>query len=91
MELPITVVQVQLTFDVMNLINLIDSNQDGSPFVANQTYTAVTYSGQDAATGKPIYTVNLSGGSSPLAEGRQYSTNDLRSRYQLKWGARLSF
>lgn|GEM_PF-2002232 len=26
-----------------------------------------------------------------LNEGRQYSTNDLRSRYQLKWGARLSF
>ena len=24
-------------------------------------------------------------------DGRQYSTNDLRSRYQLKWGARLSF
>jgi hypothetical protein len=85
--LPITVVQVQLTFDVMNLINLIDNNSGLLRYVSFQTYSALNYSGIDSATGKPIYTVN----SGALAEGRQYSTNDLRSRYQLKWGARLSF
>jgi Carboxypeptidase regulatory-like domain/TonB-dependent Receptor Plug Domain len=90
-ELPITVVRVQLTFDVMNLFNLIDSNSGLLRFVSFQTTTPLNYSGIDTATGKPIYTVNLSGSSSPLAEGRQYTTNDLRSRYQLKWGARLSF
>ena len=56
-------------------------------YVNFQTYTALNYSGIDSATGKPIYTVN----SGALNEGRQYSTNDLRSRYQLKWGARVSF
>ena len=85
--LPITVVQVQLTFDVMNLINLIDNNAGLLRYVNFQTYTALNYSGIDSATGKPIYTVNANA----LNEGRQYSTNDLRSRYQLKWGARLSF
>jgi len=90
-ELPISVVRVQLTFDVLNLFNLIDSNSGLLRFVSFQTTTPLNYSGIDSATGKPIYTVNLSGTSSPLAEGRQYSTNDLRSRYQLKWGARLSF
>jgi hypothetical protein len=85
--LPISVVQVQLTFDVLNLINLISNNSGLLRYVAFQTYTALNYSGIDAATGKPIYTVNANA----LNEGRQYSTNDLRSRYQLKWGARLSF
>lgn len=85
--LPIKVVQAQLTFDVLNLINLVDHNAGLLRYVNFQTYTALNYSGIDAATGKPIYTVN----SGALNEGRQYSTNDLRSRYQLKWGARLSF
>ena len=85
--LPISVVQVQLTFDVLNLINLINSNSGLLRYVNFQTYTALNYSGIDSATGKPIYTVNANA----LDEGRQYTTNDLRSRYQLKWGARLSF
>jgi hypothetical protein len=85
--LPITVVQVQLTFDVMNLLNLLNSNWGLIRFVSNQTYSALTYSGVDSATGKPIYTV----ASGALNDGRQYTTNNLRSRYQLKWGARISF
>jgi hypothetical protein len=85
--LPITVVQVQLSFDVMNLLNLLNSNWGLLRFVSNQTYSALSYSGVDSATGKPIYTV----ASGALNEGRQYTTNDLRSRYQLKWGARISF
>ncbi len=85
--LPISVVQVQLTFDVLNLLNLINSNWGLLRYVSFQTYSALNYSGIDTATGKPIYTVN----SGALNEGRQYSTNDLRSRYQLKWGARVSF
>ena len=56
--LPISVVQVQLTFDVLNLINFINNNSGLLRYVTNQTYTALTYSGVDAATGKPIYTVN---------------------------------
>jgi hypothetical protein len=87
LTLPITVVQVQLTFDVLNLINLVNNNSGLLRYVNFQTYTALNYSGIDSATGKPIYTVNANA----LNEGRQYSTNDLRSRYQLKWGARLSF
>jgi len=86
-SLPISVANVQLTFDILNLINLIDNNAGLLRYVTNQTYTALTYSGIDAATGKPIYTVNANA----LQTGRQYSTQDLRSRYQLKLGARVSF
>lgn len=85
--LPIKVVDVQLTFDVLNLINLIDRNSGLIRYVYNQTYTPLAYSGVDAATGKPIYTV----ASGALNDNKQYSTADLRSRYQLKLGARLSF
>jgi hypothetical protein len=85
------VVQVQLTFDVLNLINLVNHNAGLLRYVANQTYTPLNYSGIDPATGKPIYTVNLSGTSNPLRDGGAYSTQDLRSRYQLKLGGRVSF
>ena len=86
-ELPITAVRAQITFDVLNLINLIDSDSGLIRYVSNQTYNALTYSGMDTATGKPIYTV----GAGAFDEGRQYSKNDLRSRWQIKLGARLTY
>lgn len=86
-EIPITVVKAQFTFDVLNLLNLVDNSWGLMRYVNNQTYSALTYSGQDAATGKPIYTVNANA----LDEGRQYSTNTLRSRWQIKLGARLTY
>ena len=87
LTLPISIVNIQLTFDVLNLINLIDHNSGLIRYVSNQTYQPLAYSGIDSATGKPIYTVNANA----LAENRQYSTSDLRSRYQLKFGGRISF
>jgi hypothetical protein len=85
--LPISVVNVQLSFEILNLINLINHNAGLVRYVQNQTYTALNYSGIDAASGKPIYTVNANA----LIEGVQYTTQNISSRYQLKWGARLSF
>jgi hypothetical protein len=87
-EIPITAVKAQITFDVLNLINLVDSDSGLMRYVFNQTYNPITYSGQDAATGKPIYTVGTAGA---LDEGKQYSTNTLRSRWQIKLGARLTY
>jgi hypothetical protein len=86
-EIPITAVKAQVTFDVLNLINLVDSDSGLMRYVFNQTYSPLTYSGQDAASGKPIYTVS----SGALDEGKQYSTNTLRSRWQIKLGARLTY
>ena len=86
-EIPVSAIRAQVTFDVLNLINLIDSDHGLTRYVSNQTYNALSYSGIDSATGKPIYTVN----SGALDVNRQYSTNDLRSRWQLRIGARLSY
>jgi hypothetical protein len=87
-ELPISVVRTQLTFDVLNLINLIDSEKGIIRYVSNQSYTPLNYQGIDSASGKPIYRTAFNGA---LGEGRAFSINDLRSRWQFKFGLRLSF
>ncbi|MCC6130963.1 MAG: hypothetical protein IT186_13650, partial [Acidobacteria bacterium] len=87
LEVPVSVVRTQLTFDVLNLINLIDKNSGGIYSVGNQNWTPLNYVGIDSATGKPIYQMvsagNLTGGA--------YFSNDLRSRWQMKFGLRLSY
>lgn len=87
-EVPISVVRTQITFDVLNLINLIDSDKGLVQYVTNQNFTPLSYQGIDAATGKPIYQPAFTGALTP---GSQYSANDLRSRWQMKLGLRLSF
>lgn len=86
--LPIKVVRAQVTFDILNLINLIDKDKGTISYVANQSFTPINYKGIDAATGKPKYDVAFTGALNP---GRAWSTNDLRSRWQMKLGLRLAF
>ena len=88
LEIPIKVVRTEITFDVLNLLNLIDKNMGVVRYVSNQTNTPVTYRGIDAATGKPIYQEASTGALTP---GRQFSTADLRSRWQTKLGLRVTF
>lgn len=87
-ELPISVIRTQFTFDILNLLNLIDKDKGAIRYVNYSTYTPITYAGIDSATGKPIYKTAFN---NSLAEGRAWSTNDLRSRWQLRFGLRLSF
>lgn len=87
-DLPIRMVDAGLTFDLMNLLNLVDSDQGVTRFVANQSHTPVRFTGIDPTTGKPIYQEAANGS---LRPGAQFSTADLRSRWQMKLGLRLSF
>jgi len=86
--LPINVVRAQVTFDILNLINLIDSDKGTVQYVPFQSFTPLRYAGIDAATGKPIYRTAFS---HSLDSGRAFSTNNLRSRWQMKLGLRVSF
>lgn len=86
-EVPISVVRTQITFDVLNLVNLIDNEKGVVKFVNNNSVTPITFSGIDAATGKPIYTATVAG----IRDGAQFATADIRSRWQAKLGLRLSF
>jgi outer membrane receptor for ferrienterochelin and colicin len=88
LEVPIRVVRAELTFDVLNALNLINKDWGQVRTSGLQTYTPVNYIGQDAATGKPIY---REAAANRLIPGGQFTTADLRSRWQAKLGLRLSF
>ncbi len=87
-EVPIRIVRAEVTFDILNALNLIDNDWGQVRFVANQTTTPVNFQGIDAATGKPIY---REAAANRLIPGSQFTTADLRSRWQAKLGLRLSF
>jgi outer membrane receptor for ferrienterochelin and colicin len=77
-----------ITADVLNLLNMFDSDSGNVRYVPNQNYTPVTYQGIDAATGRPIY---REAAANRLAEGGQFSRADVASRWQARLGLRLSF
>lgn len=81
-------VGTQLTFDILNVGNMIDKEYGVVEYVANQNYTPVNYRGIDSATGKPIY---REAGNGRLNPDAQYSTADQRSRWQARMGIRLTF
>ncbi|MFZ2491978.1 MAG: TonB-dependent receptor [Thermoanaerobaculia bacterium] len=80
--------RVQVTADILNLLNMFDDEAGTVRYVSNQNFLPVTYVGQDTATGKPIYRERFA---NALAEGSQFSTADLRSRWQARLGLRLTF
>ncbi|MCM2316394.1 MAG: hypothetical protein NDJ92_14695, partial [Thermoanaerobaculia bacterium] len=81
-------VGTQLTFDVVNVANMIDEEEGVVEYVSNQNYTAVAWQGMDPATGLPVYRENFNGSTNP---GAQFSTADNRSRWQARVGVRLNF
>ncbi|HEV8240273.1 MAG TPA: carboxypeptidase regulatory-like domain-containing protein [Thermoanaerobaculia bacterium] len=88
LEVPVKVVRAEVTFDVLNALNLINKDWGQVRFVNLQTTTPVNFVGIDSATGKPIY---REAAANRLLPGSQFSTADLRSRWQAKLGLRLSF
>jgi outer membrane receptor for ferrienterochelin and colicin len=87
-ELPITLFSTELSFDIQNLLNMIDKDLGKVKSVGNQNTTSVNYRGIDATTGRPIYRENFAGA---WAAGSQFSIADTRSRWQAKVGLRVSF
>jgi hypothetical protein len=79
--------RLELTFDVLNLINLIDSEKGRFTFTSNQNIAPIQYGGIDAATGLPIY--NIATIASPTF--KKFTTDDLRSRWQAQIGLRVRF
>jgi outer membrane receptor for ferrienterochelin and colicin len=81
-------VRTMLTGDLVNALAMIDSSYGNTEFVANQNFSPVTYSGIDAATGRPIYTERAA---NTLGERSQFSTATDRSRWQARLGVRVTF
>jgi hypothetical protein len=84
-QLPFGSWKPQVTLDVFNFGNLIDSSS-GVVRIANfGEVSPVRFVGIDQATGKPIYHLNFTD------PDRRFFVDDLRSRWQAKLGLRLSF
>jgi hypothetical protein len=98
LELPVRTVRAEIDADVLNFLHMLNKDWGNVYFVSNQNTSPVTYQGQDAATGKPIYreastTLNADGTRNfgSLTPGRQFSVADLSSRWQARLGLRISF
>lgn len=87
-ELPIVSTKLELTFDILNLSNLFDKDAGVKKYAAFSEISPVTFSGIDAATGKPIYTL-ASVVTNPAVT--KFTIDDLRSRWQAKIGLRWRF
>jgi hypothetical protein len=79
--------RLEITADVLNLLNLIDSSKGRFTFTSNQNISPIQYAGIDTATGLPIY--NIATIASPTFN--KFTTDDLRSRWQAQLGLRVRF
>ena len=86
--LPLFGVETSLQFDLLNALNLIDNDFGTVQFIPNQNTTIASFVGNDAATGKPIY---REAGTGRWSRERLFSIADLTSRWQGRFGVRVSF
>jgi carboxypeptidase family protein len=84
---PIRRAKVELTMDILNFLNLLNDSWGRYEFLDFQTLNALAYAGIDAASGKPIY--NIATFASPTF--RKFTIDNLRSRWQAQFGARVRF
>ena len=85
--LPIQRAKVELTFDVLNFLNLLNNEWGRYEFLDFQTLNSAAYRGVDPATGKAIY--DIASLSSPSY--RKFTIDNLRSRWQAQFGFRLRY
>ncbi|MGD2115890.1 MAG: TonB-dependent receptor [Acidobacteriota bacterium] len=76
----------EITLDIFNFGNLIDSDSGVVRFASFSAVSPVSFNGIDEATGKPIYGVSRF-----TSLDRRFEVDDLRSRWQAKLGLRFSF
>ena len=80
---------LELTFDIVNLMNLIDKNSGVLRYANFNTITPYNFEGIDEATGKPIISLDdivLDGD-----PGARWTLHNINSRYRLRLGVRWSF
>jgi len=75
----------QVTADVFNFLNLLDSDAGEVVYASNNAVAPVRPRGTDQATGKPIYQLNF------VDPDRRFFQDDFRSRWQGQLGLRFTF
>jgi len=86
-DIPISRAKGQFTVDVLNFLNMLNSDWGVIEYSNFNEVSPVIYGGLDEATGKMIYNI------SPISGGtfNKFRRDDLRSRWQLQLGFRLQF
>lgn len=79
--------KLQLSFDVMNVGNLLNKDWGKSYFVSNQGFSLINSTGNVNAAGAPTFTYNGAG----QTDGEVYSISDLSSRWRAQIGVRYIF
>ncbi len=75
----------QFTWDIINLLNLLDSDDGELLYVSNNNISPVRYDGLDEETGKPIYNLQLTD------PDQRWTQDNTRSRWAMQFGLRFSF
>ena len=81
--------KVQITFDVLNVLNLLNSDWGQSKYVVNNQYNMFRFEGYDKATGKirASYIPNSRG----ISKNDIWEVSDFWSRWQMQLGIRYTF
>ncbi len=87
-EIPIKGSSLELTFDIVNLGNLLDRDSGLLRFANFNTVTPATFVGTDPS-GVPIY--RLANFVTDPANNAKFQTHNLNSRWKMKLGVRWSF
>jgi hypothetical protein len=85
--LPIQRARVEVTLDVLNVLNLLNDDWGRYEYLDFQTINAVAYRGIDAATRRAIYDI----GTIASPTFRKFTIDNLRSRWQAQLGLRVRF
>jgi hypothetical protein len=87
-SIPAGKTKVELSMSVLNFMNLLNKDWGWHYFPNFYSPQTLGYGGIDAATGKEIININTITGSNFLGT---FTRDDLRSRWQAQWEARIRF
>lgn len=85
-QLPIAVTDIEISLDIRNFLNLLNNEWGRVQYANFNELSPFRYMGQ-SPEGLPMYRLNFVA----LNPDRKFSTDDLRSRWQMRFGARVSF
>jgi hypothetical protein len=86
--IPFRGINTAVSLDLLNAMNLLWRNSGVVRFVANQNVTVVNFRGIDPTSGKPVY---QEASATALNPSSQFSVASIRSRWQARFGLRVSF
>lgn len=79
--------KIQITLDVINLLNLLNKEWGKAEYIPNGNYELLQFEGYDKNTGA----LRASFNDKTKKVSEMYSVNDLASRWQIQLGVRYSF